>query len=479
MNKQLIFIAFWLLGGLTGFAQTVTEPAIIRWDSSALQIGSTLLYRDTTLMLIGADASQGAFVGELNDSLEVVNKVYINADLGVTSASYRFGSYYIGGIRLLGNQIYSLAMNRINEAGIKEAGGRANLEGTFDFAHGITATQDSGAVVFGMGSPPRVINLCKFDQAGGISWNKKFAISPDCYANDVLEADNGDLFVTGYAGGFQATLEGVFLLKLNSDGDSIWTSTLSNPGASGKKIFESGKKEMLVCGTTYTSSTAIAQRPYLYLSKIDSLGKVIWEITYPRFVEDDIVQEFTFEDATPTSDGGVLFLATAGISDTAIQGERPYLLKVDAQGQYQWHKILSPANGDQASGLQVLPLRNGTYGLMLIGKPMVGDPYTIYALLGPDGTFTDLERPALNALALSLTPNPADETVAVAWTQASAGLAEVRLLDVQGRLLHSHQLTQPAGPVRLELPIEDLPAGVYLVEVVTGGKVGTAKLVKQ
>ena len=480
MNKQFFTLLLCLLGSLPGFSQNIVEPEIIRWDTSTLQLGSTLLYRDTSLMLIGSDVVQGQFIGQLNDSLEVVSKVYVNSNLGVTAAAYRFGSYYVGGIRATGSgpNIIALAMDRITEAGVKEASGRANLEGIFDYALGITPTRDSGAVVFGMGGPPRVINLCKFDRAGGILWNKKIALSSDCYANDVLELDNGDFFVTGQASGSPKSIRGAIMLKFNESGDSLWASNFSIPGASGKRIFQSPKGHLFICGTTYKSTTVIVGRPYLYLAQVDTTGTMQWEVTYDRFIGDSTVLEFIFEDVQPTSDGGVIFLATAITYDGATTGEHPYLLKVDSHGQYQWHKVIIPTTGDNASGGKVLPLRNGTYALLLLGKPQVGNPYMIYALLGPDGTFTEVDA-IRQALAFTASPNPATDRVELSWTQTTSGETEIRLLDVQGRLLTRSSAMHAAGSARSEISLSAYPDGIYFVEIISGGKQGSMKLVKR
>lgn len=477
MNKQGIMLLLSLLSGLMALGQNVMEPPIIRWDTSSLQLGSTLLYRDTNLVMIGSDYAQGQFIGELNDSLEVGSKVYVNSNLGVVDADYRFGSYYIGGIRATGSGTTSLAMDRITLTGEQAASARANFDGIFDYAHGITPTQDSGAVVFGMGSPPRVINLCKFDRNGGIVWNRKFTTTSDCYANDILELEHGSLLVTGQASGFPDSARGVTLLKLTEKGDSVWAKNYATPGASGRKIFKSSHDHVFVAGTAYKSLTAFINRPFLYLSRIDSSGNLDWEITYDRFVDDPVL-EFSFEDAKPTSDGGVIFLGTISLDNDSIQGERSLLLKVDAQGAYQWHKLILPENGDKCLGGEVLPLRNGTYALLLLGKPQVGNFYMIYALLGPDGTFTDVPDPR-PALAFTASPNPTSDLMTLDWQQPQAGQAHIELLDLQGRVLFRSSQLFPAGQAQFSLSLNEYPAGNYLIRIHTDGRQSSTKVVKQ
>ncbi|MDP5171468.1 MAG: T9SS type A sorting domain-containing protein [Bacteroidia bacterium] len=478
MNKQFLLLIFCLLGSLPGFSQNIVVPEILRWDSSAYENGSSLLYRDTSLLLIGAERGVGSFIAQLDDSLKIISKQYFNPNLGIAAAKYALGSYYLGGTRSVNANTRTLAMSRVNLAGFSESTARANLEGSFDYAVGATPTNDSGVVVFGMGSPIRVTNLCKFDRSGSILWNKKFALSSDSYANDVLESPNGDLYVTGSSVGDQTTIRGAFLLKLNNQGDSLWTKGFSNGSGTGYRLFQTNDHQILIIGSTRDTSITNKVNIIFYLAKVDTLGELVWEQEHNWFQADSVVNMLTFNDAARTSDGGVVFLATVGILSSKLQGEYPYLLKTDAQGQYQWHKVIILPSGTNARGRKVLPLKNGTYGLLLAARPAGADPYTVYALLGPDGTFTEVDA-AREALAFTASPNPATDRVELSWTQVTSGEAEIRLLDVQGRLLTRSSAMHAAGSARSEISLSAFPDGIYFVEIISGGKQGSMKLVKR
>lgn len=480
MNKHLLIFLVCLFCSATSFSQSVVvEPQVLRWDSSAQELGSTLLYRDTALTIIGSDISKGQFVATLDDSLRITNKLFVNSNLGVIDAGYRYGSYYVGGIRVISSGTNSLAMDRISIAGVREASNRANFDGFFDYTLGITPTQDSGAVVFGMGSPPRVINLCKFDRAGSILWNKKIAFSLDCYATDIHETASGNLYVAGLSISLNQSTNGTFLMKLNQGGDSLWATTLSSPLIKGYRLFPSGEDGLFVAGTIRDSTIQSSVKEVFFLTKVDTLGGMIWEKSFPSLSGELPPRIYEFADAKPTSDGGVIFLATAYLEEDSIKGERPYLLKVDAEGNYQWHKILLPENGDKALAGRVLPLNNGTYGLLLGGKPYVGNPYAIYALLGPDGTFTNVETATREELALTVSPNPAVDRVEISWTQDIAGEVEIRLLDVQGKILSHQSRREAAGLARMEVFLDSYPSGIYFVEILTADKHGSIKVVKR
>jgi len=214
------------------------------------------------------------------------------------------------------------------------------------------------------------------------------------------------------------------------------------------------------------------------LSKVDSLGTVIWEKSYDRFLHDSTLNRFNFADSYHTSEDGVIFLGIAKLIKGPVIGTVPYLLKVDAEGEYQWHKVLVPPNGREAIGLQVIELANGTYGVS--AESSSSNPSSVYGsliLLGPDGTFTEVD-PARETLGFTISPNPASDQAMINWTQEKSGETEVRVMDIQGRLMLNEQSNFPAGPVEFVISMNSWPAGTYLVEVRSDGKHGSNKLVK-
>ena len=81
-----------------------------------------------------------------------------------------------------------------------------------------------------------------------------------------------------------------------------------------------------------------------------------------------------------------------------------------------------------------------------------------------------------------LHPNPAELGAATAsFTLAQGGPVSLRILDERGRLVRTvlAQQTQPAGPRQVPLPLQGLPAGLYLVQLEASGSQRTGKLLVQ
>jgi hypothetical protein len=81
-----------------------------------------------------------------------------------------------------------------------------------------------------------------------------------------------------------------------------------------------------------------------------------------------------------------------------------------------------------------------------------------------------------------LHPNPAELGSATAsFTLEKAGPVSLRLLDQNGRLVRGvlTNQAQPAGPRQVPLPLQELAAGLYLVQLEAEGRVRVGKLLVQ
>jgi PKD repeat protein len=104
----------------------------------------------------------------------------------------------------------------------------------------------------------------------------------------------------------------------------------------------------------------------------------------------------------------------------------------------------------------------------------LGQPFSINVV----SPLTTVAPAASQALGLQLSPNPAQEQVRLNLTLGTPGTAQVRLLDLQGRVLQARALGQlPAGLSTETLTLSELPEGIYLVEALVDGQRSVQKLV--
>ena len=88
---------------------------------------------------------------------------------------------------------------------------------------------------------------------------------------------------------------------------------------------------------------------------------------------------------------------------------------------------------------------------------------------------TGIRLTAVGDADFSLRPNPAVAAAVVTLQYAVAEVAELQLVDLHGRTVQHHVL--PAGTKQLTLDLAQLPAGAYLVKLVTPRGLSARRLV--
>jgi hypothetical protein len=82
-----------------------------------------------------------------------------------------------------------------------------------------------------------------------------------------------------------------------------------------------------------------------------------------------------------------------------------------------------------------------------------------------------------NADAPSLAPNPSQDRVAITWTPAVDGQAQLKVMDVQGKVVFQTALAETGGGKNTyTLDVVSWDAGVYIVQVTSGSKATNLKL---
>ena len=92
----------------------------------------------------------------------------------------------------------------------------------------------------------------------------------------------------------------------------------------------------------------------------------------------------------------------------------------------------------------------------------------------------DLNVPqtAANELSVTIYPNPSDDNLNIAISNASAGKASITLRDINGKVVFASTYAARRGVAVLSPEVGHLPAGLYLVEVKNGKATYTGKWTK-
>ncbi|UCG93336.1 MAG: T9SS type A sorting domain-containing protein [candidate division WOR-3 bacterium] len=187
-----------------------------------------------------------------------------------------------------------------------------------------------------------------FAQPPDTLWTRTYGGQFDEDGWAIEESSDGNYVIAGRTESFGAGDYDVYLIKLDTDGDTIWTKTYGgslNDGAfSIQRTTDNG---YIIAGVTSSFSTGGSD---VWLLKTDADGDTSWTRNYggPTWDQGFSVQQ--------TSDNG--FIIT-GFSTVYGSGDQVYLIKTDDSGDTLWTKTYGGT--DQDYGRSVLQTPDGGY----------------------------------------------------------------------------------------------------------------------
>ncbi len=232
--------------------------------------------------------------------------------------------------------------------------------------------------------------LLHLDNNGDLMWSRTFGGPDSENAYDVEIAVDGGFILTGTTYSFGNGISDIWVMKTNVDGDSLWSVTLGGADrelATDAVISSNGG--ILVCG--YTKSFGSGNHD-AWLIKIDSNGDSLWSVLYGG--ED--VDRF-YKVLTDVDDNTIV----TGWTRSYGSGNYDLLLnKYDQLGELQWDYFYGDENTQlglsilKNSALNYLLLGSYSYS----NSPTGDDTYLLY-IQNPDLTPKVLSvYPTQNAL---------------------------------------------------------------------------------
>jgi arginine repressor len=198
--------------------------------------------------------------------------------------------------------------------------------GSDDVACSIIQSSDGGYVVAGstrsFGAGSYDIYVVKLDSGGNVQWTKTIGGSSDDYAYSIIQSSDGGYVVAGRTLSFGAGYSDFYVVKLDSSGNVLWTKTIGGSDFDiAHSITQSSDGGYVVAG--WTESFGAGGRD-IYVVKLDSSGNVIWTKTIGGSAWDganSIIQ---------SSDGG--YVVAGGTESFGAGSFDFYVVKMDANG---------------------------------------------------------------------------------------------------------------------------------------------------
>ena len=224
----------------------------------------------------------------------------------------------------------------------------------WEYGNSVCELQGGGYAVCGLtsseGNGLEDFFVIKVNSHGQQVWRKTYGGTGLDIASSICETFDKKLLVCGYTESFGAGEDDIYVLKLNENGNEIWSKTFGGSASElGRKIVELSDGNYAVMGCT--GSYGAGKRD-IYLIKTDSDGNEIWSKTYG----DSRCQDaFSFKE---TSDGGFII---AGHSDTSSDLLEAYLVKTDSEGVKIWNNTYEGSDNFYDYAKDVIETDNGNF----------------------------------------------------------------------------------------------------------------------
>ena len=319
-------------------------------------------YRDgwAECVSLGHDDSYivGGYVSDGFHSYYGIVKTDIDGD-SIWIKSYRSGpGYVVSSISVIGNdgylllceadpsehEIYFIRIDNSGDSLWTRTFGREGNERGFS----LTKTHDNDFIAVGFTSISGLeldLYAIKIDSLGDMLWDTTYGSSGTNVAYFIDTTSDGNYIITGKTSLYYSVLFDVYLLKINDDGDTLWTRKIGGEDESdiGRCVRPTSDGGYIIVGYTYSYGIGTPDYSNVYLIKTDSEGYVEWERTYGGPGEDKGYS------VSQTDDGGYII---AGVYDQGPHTD-VYLIKTDSLGNVDW--IREPGGKPQEISLHISP----------------------------------------------------------------------------------------------------------------------------
>jgi hypothetical protein len=201
-----------------------------------------------------------------------------------------------------------------------------------DNGHSVVQTADGGFVVVGstesIGAGHEDVYVVRATPEGDTIWTRTYGGGSADVGCSVAETSDCGFIVTGYTDSSTPDGRRVYVIRTDSKGDAMWTKTYGEEDHNcGYSVVQTSDMGFAVAGFSETSSVG---EWGAWLLKIDADGDTLWSRTLGGTEYDEAYS------VTETADGG---LAVAGYTESHGAGSADaWLVRTDALGNEVWSR---------------------------------------------------------------------------------------------------------------------------------------------
>jgi hypothetical protein len=289
----------------------------------------------------------------------------------------------------LGGGLVGTAAGALDTVWTSTYGGAAN-----DGLRSVCETTDgcfaAAGYTYSLGPNDVNIYVVKVDTGGDTLWTRALGGAGRDYGYGVCQGPGGGCYVAGYTTSSGLGKEDVYVASIDTDGDVVWERTYGGAGSDeGRTIFRTSDGYLVVAGRADSFG---AGQSDVYVLKLDAEGDTVWTRVFGGAGYD------WGESACETADGGYCISGTSGSNGVSRD---IYLVKVDPAGSLVWQRFYGDFSTwvSQDWGGPVLAAADG--GVAVGGNRIIlsVDPDDLYFLRTDSaGTQTSIKRYASDFL---------------------------------------------------------------------------------
>jgi hypothetical protein len=178
------------------------------------------------------------------------------------------------------------------------------------------------------------LHYIRINSNGDTLYSKRYP-KPNCAyytgtSGSLIRCFDNNLIQTGYYYDTALTYSDVLLVKLNENGDTLWTKTYGGADNDyANVVCQTPDSGFVLMGGTQSYSTGAASD--FYMIKTDSLGNFLWQKVYGTTAAEDCIS------GQITLDGGFIL--------SGRQSNMFHIVKTDSYGNFQWQQTYSGTQG--------------------------------------------------------------------------------------------------------------------------------------
>jgi hypothetical protein len=338
-NDEVVKVELWINSDSTGIADS-TAPYTLTWITNNYENGEHILF-------VRSYDKSGNTADSDTIILSVYNFLVFSATFGfdyVDDVGYSILQTADSGYVILGSTGDNVSLIKTDYKGIEQW--NHNYGGSeIDYARHILQTSDGGYIISGTtesyGQGGSDIWLIKTDPTGFMEWDAYFGGVNTDQGRSIQQMTDGGYIIIGSSDFSGDGNQDIWLIRTNSQGDSLWTKTFGGSGlelGADVQVLEDGG--FILLGSTESFGNGGSD---IWLIKTDSQGETTWTKTFGDNSSD------YGKSILKTSDGGYIIRGVTesfGYGNTAL-----VLIKIDSTGYKIWDNAFGGSDGEGGNAL--------------------------------------------------------------------------------------------------------------------------------